>query len=158
MTVLSIGWCLRYETFGSADWRYFRRLTRSTSRSLAAQRIVSHMEQPPQDPPEGALSDKTGYVARIQAGLGGSQRTWSRWALIARYRLWGCHLIVRMVAVTQHRVDVLRVAELLEEGDQIQQLGIRHVIEPGRHWNLRKASIVVLINFSRKEYSLGCSF
>lgn len=117
---VSTGWRLRYKTFGPANWTFLHKSTRNVSRSLAAQWIVGHVKQSPQDPPEGALSDKTGCVARIQAGLGSNQRTWSRRALITRHRLRGCHLIVRMIAIAQHRVNVLHVAEFLKERYQVE--------------------------------------
>lgn len=37
----------------------------------------------------------------------------------------------------QHAVDVVLPAQALEERDEVQQLCVRHVIEPGLHGHLR---------------------
>lgn len=38
----------------------------------------------------------------------------------------------------QLTVNVLLLAEALQQGDQIQQLRVRHVVEPGLHRDLRR--------------------
>lgn len=42
----------------------------------------------------------------------------------------------RVIGVPQNGVDVLHFAQLLEEGDQVAQLRVGHVVEPRGHGHL----------------------
>lgn len=46
--------------------------------------------------------------------------------------------VVRMVGVAQHCIHTVHLAQLLEERDEVQELCVRHVVEPGGHRHLDK--------------------